>query len=135
MKILGALLELPAKQHCQFSPFTSKLSQIGQTGSQDFDFFNCHVCRLFISYEIHCYFCPHMFCVNYFNLSQCEWGSPFLPLGSDGPVTHSFEPEMPLVLLEITRQVANAENFASHRGKIMFVKKSKLVSGSPGGLL
>ena len=23
MKILGALLELPAKQHCQYSPFTS----------------------------------------------------------------------------------------------------------------
>ena len=25
MKILGAVLELPAKQHCQSSPFTSKL--------------------------------------------------------------------------------------------------------------
>ena len=33
MKILGALLELPAKQHCQSSPFTSKLGQIGQIGS------------------------------------------------------------------------------------------------------
>ena len=42
---------------------------------------------------------------------------------------------MPLVLLEITRQVANAENFASHRGKIMFVKKSKLESGNTGVLL
>ena len=30
IKILGAVLELPAKQHCQFSPFTSKLGQIGQ---------------------------------------------------------------------------------------------------------
>jgi hypothetical protein len=30
MKILGALLELPAKQHCQSSPFTSKLGQTGQ---------------------------------------------------------------------------------------------------------
>ena len=27
MKILGALLELPAKQHCQSSPFTSNLGQ------------------------------------------------------------------------------------------------------------
>ena len=27
IKILGAILELPAKQHCQFSPFTSKLGQ------------------------------------------------------------------------------------------------------------
>jgi hypothetical protein len=27
MKILGALLELPAKQHCQSSPFTSKLAK------------------------------------------------------------------------------------------------------------
>jgi hypothetical protein len=32
MKILGAVLELPAKQHCQSSPFTSKLGQIGQIG-------------------------------------------------------------------------------------------------------
>jgi hypothetical protein len=30
IKILGALLELPAKQHCQSSPFISKLGQIGQ---------------------------------------------------------------------------------------------------------
>ena len=29
MKILGAVLELPSKQHCQSSPFTSKLGQIG----------------------------------------------------------------------------------------------------------
>jgi hypothetical protein len=33
IKILGAVLELPAKQHCQSSPFTSKLGQIGQIGS------------------------------------------------------------------------------------------------------
>ena len=36
IKILGALLELPAKQHCQSSPFTSKLGQIGQIGSGGF---------------------------------------------------------------------------------------------------
>ena len=29
IKILGALLELPAKKHSQSSPFTSKLGQIG----------------------------------------------------------------------------------------------------------
>ena len=53
MKNLGASLELPAKQHCQSSPFNSKLSQIGNAvylaGSskmvpQDFNFFNCHGC-------------------------------------------------------------------------------------------
>ena len=33
IKILGAVLELPAKEHCQSSPFTSKLGQIGQIGS------------------------------------------------------------------------------------------------------
>jgi len=33
IKILGDVLELPAKQHCQSSPFTSKLGQIGQMGS------------------------------------------------------------------------------------------------------
>ena len=32
-KIMGAVLELPAKQHCQPSPFTSRLGQIGQIGS------------------------------------------------------------------------------------------------------
>ena len=30
MKILGAVLKLPANQDCQFRPFTSKLGQIGQ---------------------------------------------------------------------------------------------------------
>ena len=29
IKILGAVLELPAKQHCQFSLFTSKMGQMG----------------------------------------------------------------------------------------------------------
>ena len=38
MKILGAVLELPAKQHCQSSPFTSKLGQISQIGSAIFIF-------------------------------------------------------------------------------------------------
>ena len=33
MKVLGAALDLPAKQHCQPSPFTSKLGLIGQIGS------------------------------------------------------------------------------------------------------
>ena len=33
IKILEAVLELPAKQHCQSSPFNSKLGQIGQIGS------------------------------------------------------------------------------------------------------
>ena len=35
MKILGAVLELPAKQQRQYSPFTSKLGQIGQIGCAD----------------------------------------------------------------------------------------------------
>ena len=30
MKILRAVFELPAKQHCQSSPFTPKLTQIGR---------------------------------------------------------------------------------------------------------
>ena len=33
IKILEAVSELPAKQHYQSSPFTSKLGQIGQIGS------------------------------------------------------------------------------------------------------
>ena len=33
MKVLRAVLKLPAKKHCQSSPFISKLGQIGQIGS------------------------------------------------------------------------------------------------------
>jgi hypothetical protein len=29
IKILGAVLELPAQQHCQFSLFTAKMGQMG----------------------------------------------------------------------------------------------------------
>ena len=71
IKILGAILELPAKQHCQFSPFTSKLGKIGQIGSaviweletapRFLIFFNYHGCQLFILWEIHCYLCPYIF--------------------------------------------------------------------------
>ena len=43
-----------------------------QNGSQDFDFFICHGCRLFISCEIHYYLCPQIFWVYYFSLRQCE---------------------------------------------------------------
>ena len=65
IKILGTVLELPAKQHCQSSPFTKKLGQMGLilvllsckllNGPQDFDLFNCHVCQTFNWAEIHCY--------------------------------------------------------------------------------
>ena len=43
-----------------------------QNGSQDFDFFNCHGCRLSILCEIHCYLDPHILWVYYFSLSQCD---------------------------------------------------------------
>ena len=33
IKILGAVLELPAKQRCQFSQFTVKMGQMGWIGS------------------------------------------------------------------------------------------------------
>ena len=32
IKILGAVLELPIKQHCQSSPFTAKMGQMGGIG-------------------------------------------------------------------------------------------------------
>ena len=62
IKILGAVLELPAKQHCQFSPFgpifevnglywQCYLAGSSKTAPKDFDFFNCHRCRLFIQDE------------------------------------------------------------------------------------
>jgi hypothetical protein len=62
IKILGAILELPAQQHCQSSPFTSKIGPNGLNwhcclaGSpQDFDFFNCYGCQIKFLAEIHCY--------------------------------------------------------------------------------
>ena len=42
-----------------------------QNGSQDFHFFNCLGCQIFILCEIHCYLCPHIFWLYYFSLSQC----------------------------------------------------------------
>ena len=58
IKILGAVLELPAKQHCQSSPFTSKLGQIGQIGSA--------------VYLVAPKWLPgSIFLVYYFGLSQC----------------------------------------------------------------
>ena len=36
IKILGAVLELPAKQHCQFSLFTAKMSQVAFSEYTDF---------------------------------------------------------------------------------------------------
>ena len=88
MKILGAVFELPAKQRCQSSPFTSKLGQIGQIGNAvlllapkrlpGFDFFNCPVCRLFFSYEIRCYFYPHIFWIYHFSLCHCERSHVYL---------------------------------------------------------
>ena len=33
IKVLGAVLELQVKEHCQSSPFTSRLGQIGKIGS------------------------------------------------------------------------------------------------------
>ena len=54
IKILVAVLELPAKQHCQSSPFTSKLGKIGQIGS-----------------AVHCCQSAHIFWVYYFSHSQC----------------------------------------------------------------
>ena len=57
IKILEAVLKLPAKQHCQFSPFGPIFEANGQdwqsylTGSSKTPpkiliFFNCHRCRL-----------------------------------------------------------------------------------------
>ena len=59
IKIVGVVLELPAKQHCQFSTansvhlahFLGEYAELVvlfiwwlQNGPQNFDFFNCHGC-------------------------------------------------------------------------------------------
>ena len=83
IKILGAVLELPAKQHCWFGRFGPVLRKTDWIGSAvqlvspkqlpgfSFFFFICPGCRIFILCEIHCYFCPHIFGVYYFSISQC----------------------------------------------------------------
>ena len=59
IKILGVVLELPAKQHCQFSPFgpifkvngldwQCYLAGSSKMAPQDFDFFDCHRRQLLI---------------------------------------------------------------------------------------
>ena len=63
IKILGAVLALPAKQHCQSSPFghfcgnwaglAMLFSWKLKKGPQDFDFFNCNEWWLFIWCEKH----------------------------------------------------------------------------------
>ena len=61
IKTLGVVLELPARQNCQSSPFTSKNGKNGLNwlwcldGSpQDFDFSNYHGFSTFLLIEIHC---------------------------------------------------------------------------------
>ena len=79
MKPLGAVLELPAKQHCQSSLRIGPnwpnrhccLAGSSKTAPRIFIFFfNCHGCRLFISCEIHSYFCPHIFWVYFLVLAS-----------------------------------------------------------------
>ena len=48
------------------------LSWLLQNDSQDFHFFDCPGCWIFILCEIHCYLCPHIFWVYHFSLRQCE---------------------------------------------------------------
>ena len=78
IKILGAILELPALSiwpiwpNFEVNGLDWKYCLVGssKTVSQDFHFFNCPGCRIFILCEIYCYLCPHIFWVYYFSLSQ-----------------------------------------------------------------
>ena len=88
MKILGALLELPAEKHCQSSPFTSKLGQIGQIGSAvklvapkqlpGFWFFQLPWVPIIHFMWNPLLLCPHIFWVYFFSLSQCVKDMPVL---------------------------------------------------------
>ena len=57
IKILGAVLELPAKQHCQFSPF----GPLYEVNGLDWQCYlagsskTAPMCQTFILVEIHCY--------------------------------------------------------------------------------
>ena len=81
IKIVGAVLELPAKQQCQFSPFAVNmlnwlccLTGSSKTAPRILIFFQCHGCQYFILCEIHCYLCPHIFWIYYFSLSHSDSG-------------------------------------------------------------
>ena len=102
IKILGALLELPAKEHCQSSQFTSKLDQIGQIGSMyclagsskrapRVFIFSIALGAEHLPYlcEIHCYQFPHIFWVYYFSLSLCVYGAREAPFNEQTKVTDS----------------------------------------------
>ena len=74
IKILGAVLKIPAKQHSQFSPF----GPVFEVNGLDWQ---CYLAKssktapkilifsIFLG-EIHCYVCPHIFGVYHFSLSQ-----------------------------------------------------------------
>ena len=59
IKILGAVLELPARQHCQSSLFTKKWAELAVLVAPkrltEVCFFKCHGWQIFILAEIHCY--------------------------------------------------------------------------------
>ena len=60
IKIMEAVLELPAIQHSQSSQFTSKMGRIGRQVApkrhpEILIFFNCYGCQSFILADIHCY--------------------------------------------------------------------------------
>ena len=44
MKILGVVLELPARQHCQFSQFTKKMGKMGWIGSANSSVLDRYFC-------------------------------------------------------------------------------------------
>ena len=62
IKIVGAVLELPARQQCQSSPFPAKIGLIGTSvwlvvpkWPTEFTFFIYYWCQTFILSEIHSY--------------------------------------------------------------------------------
>ena len=78
IKILGAVLELPTKQHCQFGPIYKVngldwlccLAGSSKTAPRIL-IFSIAMGVDFILCEIYGYLCPHIFWVYYFSLNQC----------------------------------------------------------------
>ena len=48
----------------QFNSIEKRLPPVGENSGPG--------CQMFMLCEIHCYFCPHIFWVYYFSLSQCD---------------------------------------------------------------
>ena len=84
MKILGAILEPPAKQHCHYLKIGLNwpnrqccLAGSSKTAPRILIFFNWNGCQSFILCENYWDPCTHIFAIQYFSYKHCDPNIPF----------------------------------------------------------